>query len=79
MFVNRMVAGEHDRCDDTRSGDQETSELICDQPDLHRFGSEKGEADRQAIIDSLEEKLKTHPKSLVGNKGSRKYLKPPPA
>ena len=31
--------------------------------------------DRQAIIASLEEKLKTDPKSLVGNKGYRKYLK----
>jgi len=29
----------------------------------------------QAIIDSLQEKLKSNPKSLVGNKGYRKYLK----
>lgn len=35
----------------------------------------KDEADRQAIIASLEEKLKSDPKSLVGNKGYRKYLK----
>ncbi len=32
-------------------------------------------ADRQAILDSLQEKLKSNPKSLVGNKGYRKYLK----
>jgi len=31
--------------------------------------------DRQAIIDSLKEKVKTGPKSLIGNKGYRKYLK----
>jgi hypothetical protein len=31
--------------------------------------------DRQAIIDSLEEKIKTNPKGLIGNKGYRKYLK----
>jgi len=31
--------------------------------------------DRQAIIASLEEKLKSDPKSLVGNKGNRKYMK----
>ena len=35
----------------------------------------KDEADREAIIASLEEKLKSDPKSLVGNKGYRKYLK----
>jgi len=35
----------------------------------------KDEADRQAIIASLEAKLKSDPKSLVGNKGYRKYLK----
>lgn len=34
----------------------------------------KDAADRQAIIASLEEKLKTNPKSLVGNRGYRKYL-----
>jgi len=31
--------------------------------------------DRQAIIDSLKERLKIGPKSLIGNKGYRKYLK----
>jgi transposase len=35
----------------------------------------KDEAYRQAIIASLEAKLKSDPKSLVGNKGYRKYLK----
>jgi transposase len=35
----------------------------------------KDAADRQAILDSLQEKLKSNPKSLVGNKGYRKYLK----
>lgn len=30
--------------------------------------------DRQAIIDSLVEKLKSNPKELIGNKGYRKYL-----
>ena len=30
--------------------------------------------ERKAIIDSLQEKLKSTPKSLVGNKGYRKYL-----
>jgi hypothetical protein len=35
----------------------------------------KDAADRQAIIASLEEKLKSDPKALVGNKGYRKYLK----
>ena len=35
----------------------------------------KDAADRQAIIASLQEKLKSDPKSLVGNRGYRKYLK----
>jgi hypothetical protein len=30
--------------------------------------------ERQAIIEALQEKLKSNPKSLVGNKGYRKYL-----
>ena len=34
----------------------------------------KDAADRQAIVDSLREKLASNPKSLVGNKGYRKYL-----
>jgi Transposase DDE domain len=35
----------------------------------------KEAADREAIIESLKEQLKKGPKSLVGNKGYRKYLK----
>ncbi len=39
------------------------------------FGSRKDARDREAIIASLKEQLKKGPKSLVGNKGYRKYLK----
>jgi transposase len=35
----------------------------------------KDAADRQAIIDSLTDKLQRNPKALIGNKGYRKYLK----
>ena len=35
----------------------------------------KDAADREAIVASLKEQLKKGPKSLVGNKGYRKYLK----
>lgn len=35
----------------------------------------KDAADRQAIVDALAEQIKKGPKSLVGNKGFRKYLK----
>src|SRR3990172_850136 len=45
--------------------------VVC----LNEKQARKDAADRQPIIDSLEEKLKTNPKSLVGNKGYRKYLK----
>ena len=45
--------------------------IVC----LNEKQARKDAADRQAILDSLEEKLKTNPKSLVGNKGYRKYLK----
>jgi transposase len=45
--------------------------IVC----LNEKQARKDAADRQAIIDSLEEKLRTDPKSLVGNKGYRKYLK----
>ena len=45
--------------------------IVC----LNEKQARKDAADRQAIIDSLQEKLKTNPKSLVGNKGYRKYLK----
>jgi transposase len=45
--------------------------IVC----LNERQARKEAADRQAIIDALEEKLLTNPKSLVGNKGYRKYLK----
>jgi transposase len=45
--------------------------IIC----LNEAQARKDEADRQAIISSLREALKASPKSLVGNKGFRKYLK----
>lgn len=44
--------------------------VVCLNPKQAR----KDAADRQAIIDSLETQLKKGPKSLVGNKGYRKYL-----
>jgi len=45
--------------------------IVC----LNEKQARKDAADREAIIDSLREKLKSSPKSLVGNKGYRKYLK----
>jgi transposase len=45
--------------------------IVC----LNEKQARKDAADRQAILDFLVEKLKTNPKSLVGNKGYRKYLK----
>jgi hypothetical protein len=45
--------------------------IVC----LNERQARKDAADRQAIIESLEEQLKKGPKSLVGNKGYRKYLK----
>ena len=45
--------------------------IVC----LNAKQARKDAKDRQAIIDSLEEKIKTNPKSLIGNKGYRKYLK----
>ena len=45
--------------------------IVCLNPKQAR----KDARDRQAIIDSLEEKIKTSPKSLIGNKGYRKYLR----
>ena len=35
----------------------------------------KDAADREAIVESLKERLKSDPKSLIGNKGYRKYVK----
>jgi transposase len=45
--------------------------ILCLNPRQAR----KDAQDRQAIIETLKEKLKTDPKSLIGNKGYRKYLK----
>jgi transposase len=45
--------------------------IVC----LNEKQARKEAADRQAIIDSLREKLRSNPRSLVGNKGYRKYLK----
>jgi len=44
--------------------------IVC----LNEKQAKKDAADRNAIIESLKEKLKADPKSLVGNKGFRKYL-----
>ena len=45
--------------------------IVC----LNEKQARKESADRQAIIDSLTQKLRSNPRSLVGNKGYRKYLK----
>jgi len=45
--------------------------IVC----LNPKQAQKDAQDRQAIIDSLTEKVKTSPKTLIGNKGYRKYLK----
>ena len=45
--------------------------IVC----MNTRQARKDAADREAIIASLEEQLKKGPKSLVGNKGYRKYLK----
>jgi len=45
--------------------------VVCLNPKQAR----KDAKDRQAIIDSLQKKIETSPKSLIGNKGYRKYLK----
>ena len=44
--------------------------IVC----LNERQARKDAADRQTIIDTLEEKIRSNPKSLVGNKGYRKYL-----
>ena len=45
--------------------------IVC----MNTRQARKDAADRKAIIDSLKEQLRKGPKSLVGNKGYRKYLK----
>jgi transposase len=44
--------------------------IVC----LNERQARKDAADRQAIIDALQEKIRSNPKSLVGNKGFREYL-----
>jgi transposase len=48
-----------------------TRYIVC----LNERQARKDAADRKAILESLERQLKKGPKSLVGNKGYRKYLK----
>jgi transposase len=45
--------------------------IVC----LNEKQARKDEHDRQLIIESLKEQLKKGPKSLVGNRGYRKYVK----
>jgi len=45
--------------------------IVC----LNTRQARKDAADREAIVASLNEKLRTNPKSLIGNKGYRRYLK----
>jgi len=45
--------------------------IIC----VNTRQARKDAADRQAIIDSLTDKLQRNPRALIGNKGYRKYLK----
>jgi transposase len=45
--------------------------IVCYNEDQ----AKKDSADRQAIVESLREKLKNGDKSLVGNKGYRRYIK----
>lgn len=45
--------------------------VVCLNPRQAR----KDAQDRQAILGSLEEKIRTGPKGLIGNKGYRKYLR----
>ena len=45
--------------------------VVCHNPSE----AEKDKADREAILAELEEKLKSGPKALIGNRGYRRYLK----
>lgn len=49
----------------------ESRYIVCLNPKQAR----KDAQDREIILESLEEKIRTDPKSLIGNKGYRKYLK----
>ena len=48
-----------------------TRYIVC----LNQSQARKDSHDRAVIVDALKEQLKKGPKSLVGNKGYRKYLK----
>ena len=45
--------------------------IVCLNPKQVR----KDKADRDAIVESLEKRIKSGPKSMIGNKGYRRYLK----
>lgn len=45
--------------------------IVC----LNTKQARKDTADRQAILETLEERVQSGPKSMIGNKGYRKYLK----
>jgi transposase len=45
--------------------------LVC----LNTRQARKDALDRQALVESLKDKIRKDPKSLIGNKGYRKYLK----
>jgi len=44
--------------------------IVC----LNSKQARKDKAERETIIESLKDKIKDHPKSMIGNKGYRKYL-----
>jgi hypothetical protein len=48
-----------------------TRYIVC----LNTKQARKDAQDRQALVESLKEKIKKGPKKLIGNKGYRKYLK----
>ncbi len=48
--------------------------IVCLNPRQAR----KDAQDREIILESLKEKIRKNPKSLIGNKGYRKYLKDRP-
>ena len=55
----------------SRSWVEDSRYIVCHNEDQAR----KDAADRAAIVESLREKLKNGDKSLVGNKGYRRYLR----
>lgn len=65
--------------DDTRLDPLKVKEVIADGKRyivcFNERQARKDAADRQAILESLEEKIASSPQSLVGNKGYSRYLK----